>query len=60
MVKRFMRSGNFGGSLEKDFFGNPIRPFKPLPGMPIVPGLEEIEKNKRARSAKLRVAIKNE
>lgn len=60
MVKRFMKSGNFGGSLEKDFFGNPIRPFKPLPGMPIVPGDEELKINKRARSAKLRVAIKNE
>jgi 16S rRNA (cytosine1402-N4)-methyltransferase len=55
-----MKSGNFGGSLEKDFFGNPIRPFKPLPGMPIVPGDEELKINKRARSAKLRVAIKNE
>jgi len=59
-VKRFMRSGNFEGSVKKDFYGNPIRPFKPLPGMPLTPTKEEIEENKRARSAKLRVAIKNE
>ena len=60
MVKRFMKSGNQSGKLEKDFFGNPLRPFSPLKGMPIVPGAEEIEMNNRARSAKLRIAKRNE
>lgn len=60
MVKRFMKSGNQSGNLEKDFYGNPIRPFSPLKGMPIVPGAEEIEMNNRARSAKLRIAKRNE
>jgi len=59
-VKRFMRAGNFGGQVEKDFFGNPLRPFVPKPGMPITPSEKEIEENSRARSAKLRVAVKNE
>ncbi len=60
MVKSFMRSGNAEDKLEKDFFGNHIRPFTPMPGMPIVPTQMEIERNTRSRSAKLRVAIKNE
>jgi 16S rRNA (cytosine1402-N4)-methyltransferase len=59
-VKRFMRAGNLSGEVDKDFFGNPQRPFTPLPGMPITPSREEIEKNSRARSAKLRVAKRNE
>lgn len=60
MVKRFMKNGAIKGPLEKDFYGNPLRPFTPLPGMPIVPEQKEIEKNGRARSAKLRVATRNE
>ncbi len=60
MVKRFMKSGNQSGNMEKDFYGNPIRPFSPLRGMPIVPGPDEIEMNNRARSAKLRIAKRNE
>lgn len=60
MVKRFMKSGNDKGEVEKDFFGNPIRPFTPEKGMPIVPGIDEIEENNRARSAKLRIARRNE
>ena len=60
MVKRYMKSGNQSGRLEKDFYGNPLRPFSPLKGMPIVPGPEEIEINNRARSAKLRIAKRNE
>ena len=60
MVKRFMRNGNFEGNMEKDFFGNPIRSFTPDKGMPIVPSIEEIEINSRARSAKLRIATRNE
>jgi len=60
LVKRFMRSGDFEGEVEKDFFGNPLRPFKPKPGMPITPSEDEMKLNTRARSAKLRIAIKNE
>ncbi len=60
MVKHFMKNGKVNGPLEKDFYGNPLRSFTPLPGMPIVPGETEIDKNNRARSARLRIAIKNE
>jgi 16S rRNA (cytosine1402-N4)-methyltransferase len=60
LVKRFMRSGNVEGQVRKDFFGNPIRPFTPRQGMPIIPSAEEIAENARARSAKMRVAVKNE
>lgn len=60
LVKRFMRSGNFEGKVEKDFFGKMLRPFKPLPGMPITPGEEELKTNTRSRSVRLRVAIRNE
>lgn len=60
MVKRFIKAGNAEGELEKDFYGNPIRPFDSERGMPIVPTEEEIEINNRARSAKLRIATRNE
>jgi 16S rRNA (cytosine1402-N4)-methyltransferase len=56
MVKNFMKTGNFEGILNKDFFGNIIAPFKPITGKAITPELSEIEKNPRARSAKLRIA----
>jgi len=56
MVKNFMKTGNFEGILHKDFFGNIIAPFKPISGKAITPQLSEIEKNPRARSAKLRIA----
>ncbi|MEM9052333.1 MAG: 16S rRNA (cytosine(1402)-N(4))-methyltransferase RsmH, partial [Bacteroidota bacterium] len=59
-VKRFMRAGNLEGKVEKDFFGNPQRPFTPSAGMPIIPSEEDIKENSRARSAKLRVATRNE
>ena len=55
MVKHFLRSGSLDDELEKDLFGNVIRPFKPL-GKVISPSAEEIEQNPRARSAKLRIA----
>jgi 16S rRNA (cytosine1402-N4)-methyltransferase len=58
LVKDFMRSGNFEGKPEKDFFGNLLRPLKPLTGKPILPDEAEIELNTRARSAKMRVATK--
>lgn len=56
LVKNFIRSGNFEGKVEKDFFGQPQLDFKTFGSKPIIPDEEEIEKNNRARSAKLRIA----
>ena len=58
LVKDFMKTGNFEGTPVKDFFGNLQRPLKPLTSKPILPPAEEIEENTRARSAKMRVATK--
>jgi len=54
-VKRFLRSGNFDDKMNKDVFGNVLRPFNPI-GKVVVPTPEEIEQNPRARSAKMRIA----
>ncbi len=56
LVKNYFRSGNFEGKLEKDFYGNIIAPLKPVNNKVITAGADEIERNPRARSAKLRVA----
>lgn len=56
MVKNFIKTGNVEGKLEKDFYGNVIRPFKEVNRKPILPNDEEIERNPRSRSAKMRVA----
>jgi len=56
LVKRFIRSGIFEGEPEKDFYGNIQVPFKK--GKLITPTQEEIRRNNRARSAKLRIATK--
>lgn len=56
MVKHFIKTGNVAGELEKDFYGNVIRTFKEVNRKPILPSEEEIEKNPRSRSAKMRVA----
>lgn len=58
LVKNFMKTGNLNGEVEKDFYGRNLSPFKLITGKPIVPGDEEIERNPRSRSAKLRVAQK--
>lgn len=58
-VKNFINSGNLKGVLEKDFYGNIIRPFEPVTKKPVVADAEELEENNRARSAKLRVAVRN-
>jgi len=57
IVKYFVRSGNFKGEIEKDFFGNPITPLIPV-GRAVAPSAEEIAQNSRARSAHLRIAEK--
>lgn len=58
LVKNFMKTGDFAGKVEKDFFGRLNAPMKPLGNKPIVPDAAEIERNPRSRSAKLRVAVK--
>ena len=58
LVKYFIKTGNFEGKLEKDFYGKPIVDFKAINSRPIVPDEREIETNSRARSAKLRIAEK--
>jgi 16S rRNA (cytosine1402-N4)-methyltransferase len=57
MVKNFLRSGNLEGKIEKDFYGNILSPFKVLE-KGLIASAEEVERNPRARSAKLRVAEK--
>ncbi len=59
LVKNFLNKGKFHGELEKDVYGNDIRPFTPALRKPVVPSESEIEANNRARSAKMRVGIKN-
>jgi 16S rRNA (cytosine1402-N4)-methyltransferase len=60
LVKNFMKRGSFEGEIQKDFFGNILKPFKELIKHPLVPGEDEIRLNSRARSAKLRIAEKND
>ena len=55
IVKNFLRSGNLEGTIEKDFYGNILTPFKVLE-KGLTASEEEVERNPRARSAKLRVA----
>lgn len=55
LVKNFMRSGNTEGNIEKDFYGNPLTPFKVIEKGRTA-SAEEVARNPRARSAKLRVA----
>lgn len=56
LVKNFLKAGNFEGKAEKDFFGNMKSPFRLVNNKVIVPSDEEIERNPRSRSAKLRIA----
>ncbi|HTN22013.1 MAG TPA: 16S rRNA (cytosine(1402)-N(4))-methyltransferase RsmH [Pelobium sp.] len=58
LVKNFMAKGKFSGMVEKDFFGNEIKPFDLLVKKSITASDEEIAENNRARSARLRIAIK--
>jgi 16S rRNA (cytosine1402-N4)-methyltransferase len=60
LVKNFIRSGKFEGEAEKDFYGNIIRPFEAVNRKPLSPSNEEVERNNRARSAKLRIAKRTE
>jgi 16S rRNA (cytosine1402-N4)-methyltransferase len=58
LVKNFMKSGNFKGEVEKDFYGNPLTNFKLISRKPIIAGADELQRNNRSRSAKLRIAEK--
>ena len=58
LVKNFFKTGNFEGNVKKDFYGNILTPFKQINNKVIVPELEEIERNPRSRSAKLRIVEK--
>jgi S-adenosyl-methyltransferase MraW len=58
VVKNFMRTGNFEGIEKKDFYGNAETPFRVITKKGITPGDDEVARNNRARSARLRVAEK--
>jgi 16S rRNA (cytosine1402-N4)-methyltransferase len=58
IVKNFMKTGNFDGKKEQDFYGNVHTPFRLINNKVIVPPEEEVRKNPRSRSAKLRIAQK--
>ena len=60
LVKNFMKSGNFEGEIEKDFYGNVLSPMKMVSHGAIQASETELEENNRARSAKLRVGEKLE
>lgn len=58
LVKNFFKTGNFEGKVEKDFYGAITSPFELINRKVIVPSKEELERNSRSRSAKLRIAKK--
>lgn len=58
LVKNLMIKGRFQGEVEKDFYGNLIRPLEPISRGAVVADAEEVASNPRARSAKLRIAKK--
>lgn len=60
MVKNMMRAGNVEGRTEQDFFGRTTSPLRTLTGKVVTPSENELERNPRSRSAKLRIAEKTE
>ena len=58
LVKNFFKKGKFFGEVEKDVFGNELKPMKSVTRKPILASEKEILENNRARSAKMRVAEK--
>lgn len=59
-VKNFLKTGNVEGKVNKDFYGKIDRPFELINKGVIVPSEKEIERNPRARSAKMRVGVRTE
>ncbi|GGC11170.1 16S rRNA (cytosine(1402)-N(4))-methyltransferase RsmH [Dyadobacter sediminis] len=59
LVKNFIQKGKFDGEMEKDFYGNVIKPLTSVTRKPVEATAEEIAANPRARSAKLRIAEKS-
>lgn len=60
MVKNIMRTGNVEGRMNQDFFGRTLAPLRPVNNKVITPSTEELGRNPRSRSAKLRIAEKIE
>ncbi|HRY97659.1 MAG TPA: 16S rRNA (cytosine(1402)-N(4))-methyltransferase RsmH [Bacteroidales bacterium] len=60
MVKNFFRSGSPDGTLQKDFYGHVLTPFQPVTRKAVEAGSAEVDDNPRSRSARLRVAERNE
>jgi 16S rRNA (cytosine1402-N4)-methyltransferase len=58
LVKNFIAKGKFSGEVEKDFYGNDQKPFEQVSRRAITASDEEVKNNNRARSAKLRIAVK--
>lgn len=58
LVKNYINTGKMYGEVEKDFFGNQLKPFEAVNRKPIEASEEEVMENNRARSAKLRIAEK--
>lgn len=56
LVKNYMNKGNTSGMVTKDFYGNLLRPFKPMVKKPLIASAGEVAANPRSRSAKLRIA----
>ena len=61
IVKNVIKSGNAEGKINQDFFGSVEAPFKAVGNKVVVPDADELQRNPRSRSAKLRIAerIKN-
>lgn len=55
ITKNFLKTGNAKGEMIKDFYGNIDRPYKILTKKPVLPPADELQRNSRARSAKMRV-----
>ncbi|MCX7744830.1 MAG: 16S rRNA (cytosine(1402)-N(4))-methyltransferase RsmH [Flavobacteriales bacterium] len=59
LVKNFLRAGNFEGEQQKDLYGNVIAPFKPQSAKAITATEDEVKRNPRSRSARMRIGIRN-
>lgn len=59
LVKNFIKQGKLYGEAEKDIYGNTDKPFEAISRKPVEASAEEVARNGRARSAKLRIAERN-